>query len=171
MPNNTKWMFLRKSFADLTRQDRALDRRNDGSVKLDQHRLRRKFAYELAFITQDGPAFLFQFLLREMIPAVIVEWIGGDGCINFPTGGERPRPEIFVLDIAEEPRNRLIMGPFPGQDRSRLLHVEVRIGKASEGFFRGDVMIEYEERLRLSSHGFQRLAGIAEIHDDDSLVL
>ena len=51
-------MLRGEAFADLTSQDRALDRWNDGSVKVDQHRLRRKFAHELAFITQDGPAFL-----------------------------------------------------------------------------------------------------------------
>jgi hypothetical protein len=33
------------------------------------------------------------------------------------------------------------------------------------------MMIEHQERLRLIRHGFQRLAGITEIHDDDSLVL
>jgi hypothetical protein len=33
------------------------------------------------------------------------------------------------------------------------------------------VMIEDEERLGLSSHGFQRLSGVAEIHNDHSLVL
>src|SRR6267143_1251568 len=56
-------------------------------------------------------------------------------------------------------------------DGSGFLQIEVGIGKADEGVLCGDVMIEHEERLRLSSHGFQRLAGIAEIHDDDSLVL
>ena len=75
------------------------------------------------------------------------------------------------MDIVEEPWRRLIVRPFPGQDRSGLLHVEVGIGKAGKGLFCGDVMIEHEEGLRLSGHGFQRLAGIAEIHDDDSLVL
>ena len=75
------------------------------------------------------------------------------------------------MDIVEEPRRRLVVCPFPGQDRSGLLHVEVGIGKAGEVFLCGDVMIEHEERLRLSGHGFQRFASIAEIHDDDSLIL
>ena len=163
-------MLRRQTFADLARQDRTLDRWDDSSEKVDQHRLGRKFAHELTFVTQDGSAFLLQLFLREVIPEVIVKWIGGDGGINFPTGGEAPRPEILVLDIVEEPWNRLIVGPLPGQDRSGLLYIEVRIGKADQSPLRGDVMIEHEERLRLSSHGFQRLACIAEIHDDDSLV-
>jgi len=75
------------------------------------------------------------------------------------------------LDIIEEPGRRLIVCPFPGQDRSGLHQVEVGIGKAGEGFLCGDVMIEHEERLRLSGHGFQRFTSIAEIHDDDSLIL
>jgi hypothetical protein len=33
------------------------------------------------------------------------------------------------------------------------------------------VVIEHQERSRLSGHGFQYLAGIAEIHDDDALIL
>ena len=68
-------MLRGEAFADLTSQDRTLDRRNDGSVKVDQHRLGRKFAHELAFITQDGPTFFFQLLLLEVIPEVIIEWI------------------------------------------------------------------------------------------------
>src|SRR4249920_3821577 len=83
VPNDAKRILHGEAFADLTRQDRAVDRRNDGSVKVDQHRLRRKFAHELAFITQDGPAFLFQLLLLEVAPEVIIEWIGGNGRINF----------------------------------------------------------------------------------------
>ena len=171
VPYDAKWMLSGEALADLARQNRAVNRRNDGSVKVDQHRLRCKFAHEFAFITQNGLAFLLQLLLFEVTPEVILEWIGGHGRIDFPTGGERPSPEVFVLDIVEEPRRRLIMCPFPGQDRSGLLHVEIRIGKAGEGFFCRDVMIKHQERLCLSSHGFQRLAGIAEIHDDDSLVL
>ena len=88
VPNEAKRMLHGETFADLARQDRTLDRWDDGSVKVDQHRLGRKFAHELAFVTQDGPAFLLQFLLLEVIPEVIVKWIGGDGGINFPTGGE-----------------------------------------------------------------------------------
>ena len=171
VPHEAKWVLCREAFADLTRQDRALDRWNDGSVKVDQHRLRRKFAHELVFITQDGSPFLFQFLLLEVTPEVIFEGIGGNGRINFSTGGERPSPEVFVLNIVEEPWSRTIVSPFPGQDRAGLLHVEVGIGKSGEGFLCGDVMIEHEERLCLSSHSFQRFAGIAEVHDDDSLVL
>ena len=171
VPNDTKRMLHGEAFADLTSQDRTVDRRNDGSVKLDQHRLGGQFTCDLAFITQDGSAFLFQFLLLEMTPEMIIEWIGGNGCINFPTGRECPSPEVFVLDIVEELRNGLIVCPFPGQDGSRLLHVKVGIGKAGEGFLCRDVMVEHEERLRLSSHGFQRCSGIAEVHNDHSLVL
>src|SRR6267143_5911869 len=109
VPNYAKRILHGEVFADLTSQDRALDRRNDGSVKVDQHRLRRQFAHELVFITQDGPAFLFQLLLLEVTPEVIIEWIRGNGRINFPTGGKRPSPEVFVLDIVEEPRRRLIV--------------------------------------------------------------
>jgi hypothetical protein len=75
VPHDAKRMLRGEAFADLTSQDRALDRRNDGSVKVDQHRLRRKFAHELAFITQDGPDFLFQLLLLEVTPEVLIEWI------------------------------------------------------------------------------------------------
>src|SRR3979409_12705 len=75
VPKDPKRTLYGEAFADLTSQDRALDRRNDGSVKVDQHRLRRQFAHELVFITQDGPAFLFQLLLLEVTPEVIFEWI------------------------------------------------------------------------------------------------
>src|SRR5712691_11290457 len=49
VPNYAKRILHGEAFADLTSQDRALDRRNDGSVKVDQHRLRRQFAHELVF--------------------------------------------------------------------------------------------------------------------------
>ena len=75
VPHDAKRMLQGKAFADLTRQDRAVDRRHDGSVKVDQHCLRSKFAHEFIFITQDGPAFLFQLLLLEVTPEVILEWI------------------------------------------------------------------------------------------------
>src|SRR6185436_7747141 len=171
VPHDAKRMLCREAFTDLTCQDRTVDRGNDGSVKVDGDCFRRKFVHELVFITQDGSAFLLQLLLLKLTPEVVIEWIGGNGGIDFPTGRERPSPEIFVLNIVEKPRYRLIVCPFPGQDRTRLLHVKIRIGKAGKGFLRGDVMIEHEERLRLSSHGFQRCSGIAEVHNDHSLVL
>src|SRR6185295_9089067 len=68
VPNDTKRILRGEAFADLTCQDRALNRRNDGSVKLDQHRLGCQFIHDLAFITQDGSAFLLQLLLLEMTP-------------------------------------------------------------------------------------------------------
>src|ERR1043165_5172972 len=171
VPHDAKRMLCGEAFTDLTCQDRTVDRGNDGSVKVDRDRFRHKFVHELVFITQDGPAFLLQLLLLKLTPEVVIEWVGGNGGIDFPTEREHPRPEVFVLNIVEEPGCRLIVCPFPGQDRTGLLHVEIRIGKAGEGFLCGDVMIEYEERLRLSSHGFQCFSGVAEIYNDHSLVL
>ena len=169
VPYDAERMFRRELFADLTGQDRAVDRRHDGTMKVDQHGLRRELSHELVFIPEDSSPFLLQFVLFEAIPQMIIKWIGGDGRIDFPAGGEGPCPEVFVLNILEKPRRRLIVRPFPCQDRARLFHVEIGIGKAGKGLLCGDVMIEHEECLILSGEDFQRFAGIAEIHDDDSL--
>ncbi len=170
VPHDAERMFRRQAFTDLTGQDCALDRRHDGSVKVDQHRLRREFAYEFVFITEDGSTLLFQLLLFKVAPELVIERVRSHSGTDFSTGRERPGPEVFVLDIVEEPGCRPVVSPFPGQDRPRLFHVEISIGKAGQGLLCGDVMIEHEERLRLCGHDFQRLAGIAEIHDDDPLV-
>ncbi len=73
------------------------------------------------------------------------------------------------MDIVEEPGHRLIVRPFPGQDRAGLFHVEIGKGKAGQGFFCCDVVIEDQEGLGLSGEILQRFAGIAEVYDDDSL--
>src|SRR6185503_10036187 len=103
-PHDAKRMLCREAFTDLTCQDRTVDRGNDGSVKVDGDCFRRKFVHELVFITQDGSAFLLQLLLLKLTPEVVLEWIGVNGGIDFPTGRERPSPEIFVLNIVEKPR-------------------------------------------------------------------
>lgn len=171
VPHDAERMFCGQAFTDLTGQDGALDRRHDGSVKVDQHRLRRELAHEFVFITEDGATLLFQLLLLEVAPEVIVEWVGGKSRTDFPAGGERPGPEVFVLNILEEPGHRLIVRPFPCQDRTGSFHVEVCIGQTDKGLFCGGVVIQYEEGLRVLGDSFQRFTGIAKIHDDDSLAL
>lgn len=171
VPHDAERMLRGEALADLTGQDRGLDRGHDGSLKVDQGGLRREFAHEFVFITEDGASLLFQIFLLEAAPELIIERMGGQGRADFTAGGEGPGPEVFVLDIVEEPGRRLIVRPFPGQDRSGLFHVEVGIGKAGQGLFCGDVVIEDEKGLRVSGDGVQYLAGIAEIYDDDSLAL
>ena len=170
VPHNAERMLRGETLADLTGQDRALHRGHDGSLKVDQGSLRRKLAHEFVFIPEDGAPLLLQVFLLEAAPELIIERVGGQGRTDFTAGGEGPGPEVFVLDIVEEPGCRLIVRPFPGQDRSGLFHVEIGIGKAGQGLLCGDVVIEDQEGLGLSGESFQCFAGIAEVYDDDSLI-
>ena len=103
VPHDAERMFPGQAFADLTRQDRAVDRWHDGSVKVDQHRLRRKFAHELVFITQDGPAFLLQLLLLELTPEVI-----------YRPPDQHPRITAAELDLIRAERGDSSSRPVSG---------------------------------------------------------
>src|SRR4029079_12471748 len=99
VPHDAKRMLCGEAFTDLTCQDRTVDRGNDGSVKVARDSLCRKCVHELVFITQDGPAFLLQLLLLKLTPEVVIEWVGGNGGISFPTGKGDPTPTGFCLHV------------------------------------------------------------------------
>src|SRR6266545_3712133 len=87
MPDEAEWMVRRQPFANLACQDGALHRRDDQASKFDHHGLCSEFADQFAFVTQYGPAFLFQGPLRETVPKVEVKRIRGQSSANLAASG------------------------------------------------------------------------------------
>src|SRR5262245_54517483 len=169
VPDDAKRVVFRESLTDLTGQYAALYRRDHGALELDHHGLSRQLAYDLAFVPENSAPFLFQFFLGEMAPQGKVEGVGSDRRINFTAGWQGPGPQILVLNVFQEPGNRLVVSPFPSKHRSGFFLIEIGIGQSGQSLLCCDVMIEDEERLCLFGQRLELLATVAEIDHHNQL--
>ena len=96
-------------------------------------------------------------LPRESIPDLELPGIGRDRRVDGIGVGQRPVPEVLILDVAQQVRERLVrMEILPGQHRARMAEVEVELvalrlelldqaGIAHQAVERGDVVVENDD--------------------------